>query len=168
MLLASVLKHWPLAFAFSGDLKITGQNEIGQNLRTINCTLSLCCESNPNPTLVIVLCLEFYRNLNARQSLHANTLPMGKTAKRKNRGQRVGEGRRANSKGHVTELSTASQETLPVAQLCMMSGKGWELRTVCMGQKGQGLYLSAPSHLLSLTGLPSPYRLWILLYFLVY
>lgn len=168
MLLAWVQKHWPLVLAFSGGLKITGQNEIGQNLRAINCTLSLCGESNPNSTLVIVLCLEFFRNLNVRQSLHANTLPMGKAAKRKNRGQRVGEGRRANSKGHVTELSTASQEALPVAQLCVMSGRGWALRTVWMGQKGQGLYLSAPSHLLSLTGPASPYGLWTHLYFLVY
>lgn len=74
-----------------------------------------------------MLCLGgFLRNQNSRQSLHANTLLRGKVAKVKNRGQRVGERGQANSKGHISELSTASQETRPVGHSCMMSGRGWE------------------------------------------
>lgn len=41
------------------------------------------------------------------------------------------------------------------------------LRTVCLGQKVQGLYLLAPSHLLSLTGPGSLHGVWTLLHFLV-
>lgn len=72
-----------------------------------------------------MLCLSgLLRNQNSRQSLHANTLSRGKEAKVKNGGRRVGEGGQAHSKGHVSELSTASQETLPVAHSCMISGRG--------------------------------------------
>ena len=58
--------------------------------KSFNFTLSLCRESNPNQTPVIVLCAGgFLRNQNSRQSLHANTFWKGKAAKVKNRGQRV-------------------------------------------------------------------------------
>lgn len=123
MLLAWVQKHWPLILAFSGGLKITGQNEIGQNLRAINCTLSLCGESNPNPILVIVLCLEFFRNLNARQSLHASTLPMGKAAKRRTEGREWGRGGEQIQRGM---LQSCPQ---PHKKHCQLLSYAW-----CLGE----------------------------------
>lgn len=145
-------KPWPLVPASSGGLKITGQHSI----EGYNCTMSLCQESKPNPTPVVMLCLSgLLRNQNSRQSLHANTLSRGKEAKVKNGGRRVGEG------GKQTQRGMFQSCPQPHKKHCQLLTHVWflgEAERIAMPQ--DSLSGTESTRTLSVSSFPSPVSHW--------